>query len=1022
MAGVRLTARVLGGFDLRVDDRPVTATSFERPSGLRFLKLLLTTPGHRVRREEAAELLWPDAEPERSSANLRKAVHFARRALAAAEPSAEQILEGEGDALRLDAAALEVDADELQAAISEIHAAADASPAAALDTLIRLGGLELLPGDPYEEWLVPIRERLRHASVEALIAGAGISRRARDRARGFALVERALALEPADERAHRVGIELHLDAGALHAARRQLQAARQAVAEAYGVEVDSALEQLIAEHAATRAGAVAEAVEPPIVGRRRELSEAESALDAATAGRSSGIVLRGPAGIGKSRILRDLAGSARASGATVLEIRGLEGAAPAPFAGVGSAIVHALGEGAIATLPEPGRSALLATTPEARVGAGAAVLEFASEAAIAHGLVQALGAVTGPGPLTLAVDDAQWLDEPSVATISAALAPQARHRRPVLVLATLRSETPASGSIAKLLEAVEAVGGVVIQVGPLGPREIRTVVERELEGGRLDDALVDVLAQQAAGAPLFALEVFRSARDGGVVELRDGTWGLARGAHSLPIPISVVRLVERRVARLDGAARTVLATAAELGDTVSFEELVATGTQAAAVLDAVDAAIELGVVGAVGAGYSFNHPLYRAALRASLPPSARADVHCRILATMSGGIDPLDADSVRRAGAGTVDLVAVANHGFQAVELGRSEMIPTAVAFGIAAGDRQADLFDRPRAVATLQRALQLWHRLPAEQRASLPASHGYVRLGQALRRSGDDTAAFDAVRSAITTSRNDEERATAYAALAWLPYEHGRFSESIEIAREGLERISEPQAVATLETMLGWVLGRHGEWTDAIPILRRAVETLERGGPSPALMRALDRLGVAVSNFEPMAAVTLFERARWLAVELAQTVEQATIEMHLGAQLGDLGRFEEALAALERGRALCAVTGERYIESVIEWNAAQVAQQMGRLSEAIEHRRRELGIFREIGPNPRHQALAHAHIAHLSRLLGDPASERTESDLARATAAQSGDEGIVARVAWALATEDWFAEEPQRGNAPGTP
>ena len=88
MAGARLRARLLGGFELSVDGHAVPASAFERPSGLRLLKLLLATPGHRLRREEAAELLWPDADPDRSSANLRKAIHFARRALATVEPSA----------------------------------------------------------------------------------------------------------------------------------------------------------------------------------------------------------------------------------------------------------------------------------------------------------------------------------------------------------------------------------------------------------------------------------------------------------------------------------------------------------------------------------------------------------------------------------------------------------------------------------------------------------------------------------------------------------------------------------------------------------------------------------------------------------------------------------------------------------------------------------------------------------------------------------------------------------------------
>ena len=79
-----LSARLLGGFELTVDGAALRVDSFERPTGLRLLKLLLATPGHHIRREAAADALWPEADADTSRASLRKALHFARKALAAA--------------------------------------------------------------------------------------------------------------------------------------------------------------------------------------------------------------------------------------------------------------------------------------------------------------------------------------------------------------------------------------------------------------------------------------------------------------------------------------------------------------------------------------------------------------------------------------------------------------------------------------------------------------------------------------------------------------------------------------------------------------------------------------------------------------------------------------------------------------------------------------------------------------------------------------------------------------------------
>lgn len=148
-----LRGRLLGRFELFVEGRAVDRSAFERPSGARLLKLLLATPGHRVRREVAAELLWPEMEPDRSAANLRKAIHFARRALDDEASERDSVIRGDAEWLRLDeSAGLELDLDVLREALDGGRgsgASPEAGDWAALETIADLGGAELLPEDPY---------------------------------------------------------------------------------------------------------------------------------------------------------------------------------------------------------------------------------------------------------------------------------------------------------------------------------------------------------------------------------------------------------------------------------------------------------------------------------------------------------------------------------------------------------------------------------------------------------------------------------------------------------------------------------------------------------------------------------------------------------------------------------------------------------------------------------------------------------------------------------------------------------
>jgi DNA-binding SARP family transcriptional activator len=243
-----VSATLLGGFQLSVDGRPIAPGAFQRPSGLQLLKLLLVTPGHRIAREVAAELIWPEADPEHSRVRLRKSVHFARRALEASGVAAE-VIGGGFTMLEIDRSVIvEVDVDRLRAAIDEVLAARAAGRAprpGALQTLADLGGADLLPDEPYEEWLLPHRERLHRSSVDALIFAATHARDAGldDRALGY--LERVLRLEPAEEEAHRLAIELHIAAGRPDAARRQLVACAAALADAFDVAPSPQLRALI---------------------------------------------------------------------------------------------------------------------------------------------------------------------------------------------------------------------------------------------------------------------------------------------------------------------------------------------------------------------------------------------------------------------------------------------------------------------------------------------------------------------------------------------------------------------------------------------------------------------------------------------------------------------------------------------------------------------------------------------------------------------------------------------------------
>ena len=253
-------------------------------------------------------------------------------------------------------------------------------------------------------------------------------------------------------------------------------------------------------------------------------------------------------------------------------------------------------------------------------------------------------------------------------------------------------------------------------------------------------------------------------------------------------------------------------------------------------------------------------------------------------------------------------------------------------------------------------------------------------------------------------------DRARGYAALAWLPYEHGRFEESGHILREGIEGVEDPMARAFLESGLGWMRGRQGDWKDAYELLEPAVGVLERGAPAELLARGLDRLAVAVRDLgQPGRAIPVFRRALGLCREVGNVHEEAIVRMHLASALRDTGDVTGARDEVERSIELTRLTGDRYIEAVAHWILAEVEDTAGEETRAAEARRLELGILESMGGNPQNQAMAHAHLAHLAARAGDPRAASTAAETARSIAAHAGLDYLPALVERAITADDWF-------------
>ncbi|MDP9465404.1 MAG: transcriptional regulator, partial [Actinomycetota bacterium] len=203
-ANADLSVWLLGEFRVAVDGHEVPAAAWRRSKARSVVKLLALAPGHRLHREQLMEWLWPDLDPDAAAANLRKAMHFARRALGA------DAVRVSNEIVRLEATALWVDVDAFEEA------------ARAGDTVRALGLYtdDLLLEDRFEPWCERRRDQLRTMVAQVLFDQSHELERRGDSRGAIDALERLLALEPLSEAGHCGLIRLHALDGRRHVAMR----------------------------------------------------------------------------------------------------------------------------------------------------------------------------------------------------------------------------------------------------------------------------------------------------------------------------------------------------------------------------------------------------------------------------------------------------------------------------------------------------------------------------------------------------------------------------------------------------------------------------------------------------------------------------------------------------------------------------------------------------------------------------------------------------------------------------------
>ncbi|GII93973.1 ATP-binding protein [Sinosporangium siamense] len=337
-------------------------------------------------------------------------------------------------------------------------------------------------------------------------------------------------------------------------------------------------------------------------GRDHEWRTVLGLLRAARSGRGGALLLDGETGAGKSRILAEAAAKAAGQGFAVAAGQAEELGELVPMA----PLFTALGE------PPP--------TPAE------------TDLTLVERLRTRAEALAARRPLVVALDDLQWAGP---ATLTAVRTLRARLTPYPVVWLLARGTTGRSPGAERLFATLEAEGAVRLELRPLPPGAAAGLTADLLPAPPGLDLLK--LAAGACGNPLLLTELVTGLREERGVRVAGGA------AHLVAerLPRRLLTLVARRLDRLSGQARGVAEIAAVLGAPFSPEDVAgALGGTPAALLPALDEAMDAGLLTTGGGGLVFRHDLVRRAVLEVMPVPVRQALHHQICGPPPGRYGP----------------------------------------------------------------------------------------------------------------------------------------------------------------------------------------------------------------------------------------------------------------------------------------------------------------------------------------------------------------------------------------------
>ena len=789
-----------------------------------------------------------------------------------------------------------------------------------------------------------------------------------------------------------------------------------------------------------------------LVGREEKLAALKELLHRATLGEGQTVFISGEAGIGKTRLVGELAKHAKTKKIRTLTghcLHKMSSYPYQPFVEIIQEYFQIKGVQGVQNLEvflekkAPELKAQLSVLKIFLNLEGHEKANVVNREELLQTINRLIERVAAERPLILFVDDLQWADEDTLSLFH--FTSRWIRRAKVLLVGTYRPEDlslPGDESSRLLPRVSQEMNreGLVRQISleRLRGEHLVPMVGSLFAGAEFGEDFYQVLFAETEGNPLFVLETLKLMRAEGMIYRDDDTFHLRESSQNLAIPSKVHDVIKRRLQRLNEEEREILELASvegEVFDSATVAEcLDLNRIQLLKKLQRLER--EHHVIHTVERRYRFDHARIQDLLYQEILPELRLEYHLLVGGHLRDHFSE-DEQVIPR----------IAHHLVEGGDL------KGALPFLIKAGERAKRVFANAEAVGHFERALQISGQLSFKDERERTAYLAKVQenLGDIYALTGKHHQAVESLASALKldglsgnvcsrlqrkTSGVLERQGKYDEALAALQraqeavghmveepsgrremgrisidrgavrYKMGELEKAKEEIQKGLALLEGTEALghqAAGYHYLGVVSRSRGDYQRAVQMHRRSLELREKTGDRWGVALSYNNLGIAYKNQgKKEEAAQMYQRCLEIFEQIGYKLGVAGLYNNLGSLAQDRGDYQKAREMFQRSLEIREQIGNRHGVAMSLTNLGLVCLESGDHAGACDILSKSLELQKELGLGD-FESITCSYLAqacaHLGRL--DKAEKMVDEAVTLAAGAgQKSNEGL-ARMVW---------------------